>query len=181
MSTTVTVGGVNYAVPSVGESNWGQNVSDLLIAIAANISGGGFFTVVAVSSSPITGVSGRTYLVDTSSARQINLPAPALNAYIIIRDKDGTSETNNITIHRNGGEKINGVASDYACDVAYGTWWLFSDGTDWYSILLPQIRDKQSLTEAQRDAITNWKEGDEIYNMDKHRPEFYDGITWMTL
>jgi len=181
MSTPVVIGGLTYNIPAVGESNWGQNVSDSLVAIAANIAGAGFFTVVDVTSSPITVVSGRTYLVDTSATRQLNLPAAAVNAYLLVRDKDGTAETNNITIHRAAGESIDGVAADKVLDVAYGTWFLFCDGTNWYTILNPTIRAKQRLTTAERDAITNWKEGDEIYNMDKHRPEFYDGITWMTL
>ncbi|OGS36096.1 MAG: hypothetical protein A2293_09360 [Elusimicrobia bacterium RIFOXYB2_FULL_49_7] len=37
------------------------------------------------------------------------------------------------------------------------------------------------LTTAARDAILTWEEGDEIYNLDVHRPQFYDGIIWQTL
>lgn len=34
------------------------------------------------------------------------------------------------------------------------------------------------MTTAQRDAITNPPEGSEIYNLDAHTPQFYDGTTW---
>jgi len=135
MSTPVVIGGLTYNIPAVGESNWGQNVSDALVAVAANIAGGSFFTVVAVSSSPITVVSGRTYLVDTSAARQLNLPTPAANAYLLVRDATGTAATYNITIHRYAGEKIDGVAADKTLATNSGQWWIVSDGTDWHTLL----------------------------------------------
>jgi hypothetical protein len=141
MSRAVTIGGLQYNIPDVGESNWGQNVSDALIAIAANISGGGFFTVVPVSSSPITVVSGRTYLVDSSSTRQLNLPVPTINAYLLVIDKTGSAATNNIILHRNGGEKIDGSSADKVLNISGAEWWLVSDGIDWYTISnVPYLR-----------------------------------------
>ena len=134
MSTTVVINGLNYYIPAVGENNWGQNVSDALIALAAATSGGGFFVVVAVSSTPITVVSGRTYLVDTSTAKTLNLPAPATGVYLLVRDATGQAGTNNITIHRNGSESIDGVAADKTLAANYGSWWFVSDGTNWYSL-----------------------------------------------
>lgn len=145
MSTAVVVGGLTYNVPAVGESNWGQNVSDLLIAVAANISGSAFFTVVAVSSSPITVVSGRTYLVDTGAGRQLNLPTPAANAYLIVRDTTGQASSNNITIHRAAGEKIDGVAADKTLSTDNGQWWIVSDGTDWFTLLNAPINSGLGL------------------------------------
>lgn len=135
MSTPVVIGGLTYYVPAVGENNWGQNVSDLLIAISGSLSPAGFFTIVSVSTSPITCVSGRTYLVDTSSARTLNLPTPASGAYILVRDTTGSSATYNITLHRGSGEKIDGSAADKTLATAYGQWWIVSDGTDWFTLL----------------------------------------------
>jgi hypothetical protein len=154
MSRAVTIGGLQYNIPDVGEANWGQNVSDALVAISANISGGGFFTVVDVSSSPITVVSGRTYLVDTSASRQLNLPAPTLNAYLIVRDKTGGAGSYNITLHRAGGEKIDGVASDKVLAVDSGQWFLFSDGTDWYTLMNGFASNGQSF-KPYTDTIAN--------------------------
>ena len=140
MSRPVTIGSLVYNIPDVGESNWGQNVSDALVAIAANISGGGFFTIVSVSSSPITVVSARTYLVDTTSARQLNLPTPAVGAYLLIKDVTGTAGTNNITLHRFiGTEKIDGTAADKTINANKAKVWLVSDGTDWFSLINQEV------------------------------------------
>lgn len=135
MSTTVVINGLNYYIPAVGENNWGQNVSDALIALATATAGSaGFLNQVSVSSSPITVVSGRTYLVDTSSARTLNLPAPANNAYLQVKDVTGSSPTNNITIHRFGSEEINGVAADKVLSTSKGMWTFISDGTNWFML-----------------------------------------------
>jgi hypothetical protein len=140
MSTTVVVNGLNYYIPAVGENNWGQNVTDALVALAtAASSNASVFNRVTVTSTPITVVSGRTYLVDTTSARTLNLPTPANNAYLIVKDTTGNARTNNITIHRAGTEKINGATSDYTCNMASGTWTFVSDGTDWFLINRPDI------------------------------------------
>jgi len=45
----------------------------------------------------------------------------------------------------------------------------------------PLAKEKLKLTNIERDAIETWVEGDEIYNTDTHRPQFYDGIVWQTL
>lgn len=136
MSNTVVVTGANYTVPDPHEKSWGQNVTDLLIALAAAVPGNqGFLSVVSVASSPYTAVSGKTLLVDTSSARQINLPAPAVDAYLMIKDISGTAETNNITLHRNGSENIDGAASDATISINNSFVFIVSDGTDWYILL----------------------------------------------
>ncbi len=143
MSTTVVINGLNYYIPAVGENNWGQNVSDALIALATAAAGSaGFLNRVSVSSSPTTVVSGRTYLVDTSGARTLNLPAPANNAYLLVKDVTGSSATNNITIHPFAGEEINGVASDKVLSTSKGFWMFVSDGTNWFMLT---NEDTQSL------------------------------------
>lgn len=136
MSNTVVVTGSNFTVPDPHEKNWGQNVTDLLIALANAVPGNqGFLAVVAVASSPTTGVSGKTYLVNTSSARTINLPAPAINAYIIVKDISGLAESNNITLHRNASENIDGVAADKTLSINNELCFIVSDGTDWFILL----------------------------------------------
>jgi hypothetical protein len=45
----------------------------------------------------------------------------------------------------------------------------------------PLAKEATKLTEAERDAITTWAEGDHIWNLDIHRPQFYDGATWITI
>jgi hypothetical protein len=150
MATTVVINGLNYYVPAVGETNFGQNVTDTLVALAAASSGSGFFTRVTVTSSPITVVSGRTYLVDTSSARTLNLPAPANNAYLVVKDITGQAGTNNITVARNGSEKIDGASSNKTLNINYGFWMFVSDGTDWFL-----LRDSDAALTASRAMATD--------------------------
>lgn len=69
-------------------------------------------------------------LVDTSSARTINLiAAPTAGATYRIRDNVGSAAANNITISGNG-KNINGAAS-YTINVAYGAVDLIYNGTEW--------------------------------------------------
>ena len=73
-------------------------------------------TTVSVSSN-ITLEVNKRYLVDTSSARTLTLPAsPTLGDTISIYDATGTAATNNITIARNS-TNINGVADNAIIDV----------------------------------------------------------------
>lgn len=69
-------------------------------------------------------------LVDTSSARTINLEAsPATGTKHIIKDNVGSAAANNITISGNG-KNIDGAAS-YTINVAYGSVDLIYNGTEW--------------------------------------------------
>ena len=90
------------------------------------------FTAVSVSTNT-TMVSGNTYLVNTTSgAINMTLPAPALNAYVRIKDSHGTFDTNNVTIVRNGSEKIETVAASYILNSELESVTIVSDGTDWF-------------------------------------------------
>jgi hypothetical protein len=91
-------------------------------------------TVVTPGSYPYTTANNEIVLVDTSSARTINLPSPTSSARITIKDKVGSANTNNITIARAGSENIEGVASNYALQADWGSITLVSDGTDWFII-----------------------------------------------
>ncbi len=91
----------------------------------------------AVTSSPtLTDTDGNyILLVDTSAARTITLPDPTLgNRVFVVKDTTGTSETNNITMARNGSENIDGVAASKVLSYNYGSWRIISDGTDWWTV-----------------------------------------------
>lgn len=87
--------------------------------------------IISVNSD-VTLSQNSTHLVDTSSARALTLPAPYANLYIAIKDVTGSAQTNNITIVRNGSEKIEGLAASKILQTNWGSWCLFSDGTDWF-------------------------------------------------
>lgn len=135
MSQSVVVNSVTYTIPDVGEEDWGQNVTDYLVALSVIASASqAFMTTVNVTSSPVTMISGRTYLVDTSSARTLTLPAAASNQFVIIKDKTGGAASFNITVARAGSESIDGVASNKTLARPYGSWLLACDGTNWFTI-----------------------------------------------
>lgn len=71
-------------------------------------------------STNITLAAANRYLVNTSAARSLTLPAtPAVGDEIQIFDASGTAATNNITILRNG-NLINGVADNAIIDLNGG-------------------------------------------------------------
>ena len=95
----------------------------------ATISGGAAWQAVVTSS--LTVVSKNGYFVDTSSAAiTATLPAaPTLGDFISFIDYNGTFDTNNLTIARNG-KNIQGVAEDLTVSVERaGLTLVFTDNT----------------------------------------------------
>jgi hypothetical protein len=73
-----------------------------------------------------------TIFVDTTTAMTINLPAPTNGRVVIIKDSTFNAATNNITIVRNGSEKIEGVAASRILSSNGMSITLTSNGTDWF-------------------------------------------------
>lgn len=72
-------------------------------------------------------------LVDSSSARTIQLPNPATYTGICwIKDAVGSSSTNVITLARFNTEAIDGVSTDATLTGGYAKWGVVSNGTNWY-------------------------------------------------
>jgi hypothetical protein len=85
--------------------------------------------------SAFTAANRKTYLVSTSGgAVAVQLPSPALNTIITIKDSGFTCNSNNITLVRAGSEKIENVAATYTLDSNGGSWTIVSDGTDWFLV-----------------------------------------------
>ena len=80
----------------------------------------------------ITAAHNKIYLVTTSSARTITLPAAALDTQFYIKDATGSANTNNITIARAASESIDGVAASYIIDSNLASVLLVCDGTNWF-------------------------------------------------
>jgi len=76
--------------------------------------------------------SNKVYLVDTSSARSFQLPAPATGLNFTIKDATGQANTNNITLLRNASEQIEGIAASKILQTNWGSWRVISDGTNWF-------------------------------------------------
>ncbi len=91
-------------------------------------------TTVTNTSSPYTILStDRLLLVDTSSgAVTLNMPNPALNRLIEIKDKKGTFGTNNVTLARYSTESIEGLAANLVLRANWGNYEFRSDGSNYY-------------------------------------------------
>lgn len=139
MATTVIVAGVNYQIPAFNDppsTNWGTNLSAFFVALAANIaSSPTFMQFVNVTTTPLAAVSGKTYLITTSSlAITMQLPAPVANAWFIFKDASNNAFTNNITIKRAAAEKIDNITGDLVIGNNGGAVILMSDGTNWFTV-----------------------------------------------
>jgi hypothetical protein len=104
--------------------------------VVQSASGGGntaVTTPVAFPASPYTFLQTDQILdVDPSGgAIQINLPNPSLKNGFLVADVTGFAATNAITLHRFGTETIRGVPADFACQINFGAWYVWSDGTNW--------------------------------------------------
>lgn len=136
MSQTVVVNGTSYTEPDFGDPPpW--NHTPLLVALAAAVaSNPSFLQIVNASTTPITVVSGKTYLVDsTSLAITLTLPAASANLYFFVKDVGFNAFTNNITIARAGSESIEGVASNLVLRSSGGYWGFVCNGTNWFVLM----------------------------------------------
>ena len=87
---------------------------------------------VAVSSD-VTLTDRRLHLVDTTSARSLELPAAAANLFLVVKDATGGATLNAITLTTPGSETIDGAAS-YLVDSSYESATVVSDGSDYFII-----------------------------------------------
>lgn len=94
--------------------------------------GGASFATSSPAGNVTTITNGTMYLMDSSAARTIQLPAPAVGAYFYVKDKIGTMSSFPTTLLRNGSELIERLGANYALEADFGEWLVFSDGTDWY-------------------------------------------------
>jgi hypothetical protein len=94
----------------------------------------GFITTYVTTSPFAVPIVSATLIVDSSTAKTLNLPAATNRLRLKIMD-NGTAATNNITITANGANTINGVAS-YVINVNYGVVELISNAATIWSVFL---------------------------------------------
>lgn len=129
----VTDGAGNRAAATTTSTEIGY-VNGVTSAIQTQLDNKRAFKSQVSVSSNVTLTDGALHLVDTSSARTLTLPSPALTSFIVIKDSTGSCDTNNITLVRAGSEKIETVAASYTLDTALGAWTIASNGTDWFVV-----------------------------------------------
>lgn len=101
-------------------------------AIAAGDIGGASLTVNSPAGNVASVTKGYMYLIDSSAARTIQLPAATSGMFFYVKDKTGTMSSFNCTIVRAAAESVEGVASNYTLEADWGEWLFFSDGTNWF-------------------------------------------------
>lgn len=92
------------------------------------------FTVVSISANT-SATSGTTYLVDSTAGQvTVTLPAPALNAFVRVKDAVGNANTSgeNIRVAPNAAETIDGAATFQTLDSNFESATFISDGTNWF-------------------------------------------------
>lgn len=132
LGTIVNVSGVLYR--SLANANLNNAVTDVTkwinVTVATNV-----ITVDPSTQSPYTltaAHNGATFLVKSNlGAMTFNLPAPALNYNVTIKDRDGNFETNPCTLVRNGSETIEALAASFIMYASFGAWLFLTDGTNW--------------------------------------------------
>jgi len=92
------------------------------VALAAGASQTGFgrtgtvdwiTTPKVTGDSPITGVTGKGYFLNTTAGTiTVNLPVGVAGSIVSMADYAGTWQTNNVTVSPNGAEKIGGINSN---------------------------------------------------------------------
>jgi hypothetical protein len=112
--TTLTLGasGDTVTIPS------GATISNLGTAAGFGSTGEVSWNTTKITADPNTATSGVGYFTDTSSAAfNVTLPAsPSAGNVVAVADYANTWDTNNLTVLRNG-SNIEGVASDFTCNV----------------------------------------------------------------
>ena len=105
---TVTLGdsGDTFTIPA------GVTLTNSGTATGFGPTGAVSWNTTAVTSSPLTAVSGVGYFINTSGgAITVNLPVGVPGAIISLADYTNTWQTNAVTVNANGSEKIGGIAS----------------------------------------------------------------------
>lgn len=76
---------------------------------------------------------GAFYLLSTAAARSIQLPTPRAGFKFKVKDSTGqASSTNTITLLRAAAENIEGTAGSFVYSTAFGSFEIWSDGTNWF-------------------------------------------------
>ena len=115
---------------TAGTSNLGTSTS------ASSIAGSLTLTTKTFAGSGTIDATTKDLIIyaDTSAgAISLTLPAPTSGRFLIIKDKKQTFNTNNLTLIRNGSEKIDGYAGSVVYDKVNHNLMITSDGTDWYT------------------------------------------------
>ena len=126
----------------VGQNLWYNNAAGASVQITSGTSlavpGTGAISADSPASYPYSVLGSdaqKVLLIDTSSARTINLPAATVAMFFMLKDSLGSAQTNNISIVPDGTDTIDGSNSTFLINANYGAIGLVSDGISaWYVV-----------------------------------------------
>lgn len=118
---------INGSGSAVPVTSGGSVVAAVSNAFSTSTPGAYPYTVSAADAQKVL-------LVNTSSARTINLPAATTVVMFFIKDVTGSAGTNLISLVPNGANTIDGVNATRSLGENYGQWMLISDGVSNWSV-----------------------------------------------
>lgn len=109
MATTITFQGLNYTVPANGDEGWGQQVSNLLIALGQKLNRKEVQIVPANNASITAPTTTEDLVLSPASAVTLSASTAITNGTDgqILRLR-GTSDTNTVTILNGANTTLNG-------------------------------------------------------------------------
>lgn len=118
--------------------NGSGNAVQLTSGSSVVSTGSGALRSSVISSYPhsvTTGDDMKALIIDSSSARTLNLPAASNTMAVWVKDGAGSAQTNNISIVPDGTDLIDGANTTYTVDANYASVCLVSDGVSkWYVV-----------------------------------------------
>lgn len=138
-----TLGSTNQGcLYRVGSNLYWNNGAGAAVQITSggsvNAPGSGAVSANVISSYPYTVLTSdaqKVLIIDTASARTLNLPAASNSMFFMVKDGVGSAQTNNITIAPNGTDLIDGVNASITVRENHGSIGLVSDGVSkWYIV-----------------------------------------------
>jgi hypothetical protein len=158
MAVTVSFAGNTYSIPEDGESGWGEDLTDYLVALSkASVATTSQQAVRIATTSPITVSAASDYavIVNVSGAAAVTFPSGVKGQIYAIIDGSGAAATNNITITGTGGQTLAGAAT-YVLAANYGAVAFIFDGSNWNLLSEVTLRVRGQLTVDQLSTNTSF-------------------------
>lgn len=127
----------NVAIRLIGRMLSSQTTAGTYASAPSVLEVGTLFPVKDIDfarSSDFIAKHGARYAVSTAAARAIQLPTPRAGLFFDIKDSTNQADSNNITLTRHGSESIDASAADKTLSTQGGSWRIYSDGTNWFSL-----------------------------------------------
>lgn len=131
MAIPVIFAGTTYQIPETGETGWGDEVTNYLVALSQAVLLNDFkIKTRRVTTSPVAVAANDVHIICANPAIPfaVNIPSSAINKVYVVSDGGGNARVNNITITATA--NISG-STTYVIEENYGFVILVYDGVQW--------------------------------------------------